>query len=316
MTDPATPSAQPASVVRIDVPGGGELTHRDVAANGARFHIAEMGDGPLVLLLHGFPQFWWTWRHQMVALADAGFRAVAMDLRGVGGSDRTPAATTRRTSPSTSRASYGPSASPTRHSWGTTWAAISRGPRPSCGPSWCSRLVVSSMPHPRRWRSAMLSDLKQTAAGSYVWGFQRPWVPERQLVADDGALVGRLIRDWSGPRLPDDEVVDVYRRAMCIPSTAHCSVEPYRWMVRSMARPDGIQFNRRMKRPVRVPTLHLHGSLDPVMRTRSAAGSGEYVEAPYRWRLFDGLGHFPHEEDPVAFSNELVSWLKDPEPDR
>ena len=59
-----------------------------------------------------------------------------------------------------------------------------------------------------------------------------------------------------------------------MPSTAHCSIEPYRWMVRSMARPDGIQFNRRMKRPVRVPTLHLHGSLDPVMRTRSAAGSG------------------------------------------
>ncbi|CAM5324131.1 Haloalkane dehalogenase [Streptomyces violaceorubidus] len=66
------------------------MTHPDVAANGARFHIAELGDGPLVLLLHGFPQFWWTWRHQLVALADAGFRAVAMDLRGVGGSDRTP----------------------------------------------------------------------------------------------------------------------------------------------------------------------------------------------------------------------------------
>ena len=110
--------------------------------------------------------------------------------------------------------------------------------------------------------------------------------------------------------------MEAYQRAMCIPSTAHCSIEPYRWLVRSLARPDGIQFNRRMKRPVRVPTLHLHGSLDPVTRTRSAAGSGEYVEAPYRWRLFDGLGHFPHEEDPVAFSTELISWLKDPEPDR
>ena len=83
MTAPDTGSGSP---VRID----GPWTHRDVAANGARFHIAEMGDGPLVLLLHGFPQFWWTWRHQLTALADAGYRAVAMDLRGVGGSDRTP----------------------------------------------------------------------------------------------------------------------------------------------------------------------------------------------------------------------------------
>ena len=54
-----------------------------VAANGARFHVAVAGDGPLVLLLHGFPQFWWTWRHQLPALADAGYRVAAMDLRGV-----------------------------------------------------------------------------------------------------------------------------------------------------------------------------------------------------------------------------------------
>lgn len=183
-------------------------------------------------------------------------------------------------------------------------------------PKLVRRLAVSSMPHPRRWRSAMLADVRQSARSSHIWNFQRPWLPERALTADGAALVGRMIRDWSGPRQPEDEAVAVYQRAMSIPSTAHCSIEPYRWMVRSMARPDGLQFNRRMKMPVRVPTLHLHGSLDPVMRTRSAAGSGQYVEAPYRWRLFDGLGHFPHEEDPVAFSTELINWLKDPEPDR
>ena len=70
-----------AAFVEID----GPWHHRYVAANGARFHIAELGEGPLVLLLHGFPQFWYAWRHQMVALADAGFRVAAMDLRGYGG---------------------------------------------------------------------------------------------------------------------------------------------------------------------------------------------------------------------------------------
>lgn len=128
MTAPEPGTGSPGgtgSPVRID----GPWTHRDVAANGARFHIAELGDGPLVLLLHGFPQFWWTWRHQLTALADAGYRAVAMDLRGVGGSDRTRAVTTRPTWPSTSRASYGPWASPTRPWSGTTWAAIWRGRR-------------------------------------------------------------------------------------------------------------------------------------------------------------------------------------------
>jgi pimeloyl-ACP methyl ester carboxylesterase len=294
----------------------GPWTHRDVAANGARFHIAEMGDGPLVLLLHGFPEFWWAWRHQLPALAKAGFRAVAMDLRGVGGSDSTP----RGYDPGNLaldvtgviRSLGEPDAALIGHDLGgyLAWtAAVMR-------PKLIRRLAVCSMPHPRRWRSAMVADFRQSADSSYIWSFQRPWLPERQLVADQASLVGRLLREWSGPRLLDDEDIEIYRAAMRIPSTAHCSIEPYRWLVRSLARPDGVQFYRRMKRPVQVPTLHMHGSLDPVMRTRSAAGSGEYVEAPYRWRLFDGLGHFPHEEDPVAFSTELVNWLKDPEPDR
>ncbi|KRV47564.1 alpha/beta hydrolase [Wenjunlia vitaminophila] len=300
------------SLVRLD----GPWTHRDVAANGARFHITEAGEGPLVLLLHGFPQFWWAWRHQLTALADAGYRAVAMDLRGVGGSDRTP----RGYDPvnlaldvcGVIRSLGEHDAALVGHDLGgyLAWtAAVMR-------PKLIRRLAVCSMPHPRRWRSAMVKDPRQTAAGSYVLGFQRPWVPERQLVADDAALVGRIVHDWSGPRKPREETLWTYRRAIQIPSTAHCSIEPYRWMVRSLLRPDGFQFNRRMRRPVRVPTLHLHGSLDPVMRTRSAAGSSQYVEAPYRWRLFEGLGHFPPEEDPVVFSTELVNWLKDPEPDR
>jgi pimeloyl-ACP methyl ester carboxylesterase len=305
-------SVADASVVRLD----GPWTHRDVAANGARFHIAEIGEGPLVMFVHGFPQFWYAWRHQLVALAEAGFRAVAMDLRGVGGSDRTP----RGYDPpnlaldvcGVIRSLGEPDAALVGHDLGgyIAWtAALMR-------PKLLRRLAVCSMPHPRHWRAAMVKDVRQTAAGSYVLGFQRPWVPERQLVADDAALVGRLIEEWSGPCRPDDEDVDVYRQAIRIPSTAHCSIEPYRWMVRSLFRPDGFLFNRRMKQPVRVPTLHLHGSLDPVMLTRSVAGSGQYVEAPYRWRLFDGLGHFPHEEDPVAFSTELINWLRDPEPDR
>ena len=68
----------------------GPWSHRPVTANGTRFHIAEAGEGPLVLLLHGFPQFWWTWRAQLTSLPAAGYRAVAADLRGYGGSDKPP----------------------------------------------------------------------------------------------------------------------------------------------------------------------------------------------------------------------------------
>ena len=83
-----------ASLALVD----GPWEHRFVAANGARFHVAEQGQGPLVLLLHGFPQFWWAWRHQMGALAEAGYRACAMDLRGYGASDKPPRGYDTRTS--------------------------------------------------------------------------------------------------------------------------------------------------------------------------------------------------------------------------
>src|SRR3974390_1948945 len=68
----------------------GPRVHRTITAQGTRFHIAEAGGGPLVLLLHGFPQFWWTWRAQLASLSAAGYRAVAADLRGYGGSDKPP----------------------------------------------------------------------------------------------------------------------------------------------------------------------------------------------------------------------------------
>ena len=66
-----------------------------MSANGANFHVAIAGQGPLVVLLHGFPTYWWTWRHHIPLLAEAGYRVAAMDLRGFGGSDHTRAATTR-----------------------------------------------------------------------------------------------------------------------------------------------------------------------------------------------------------------------------
>jgi len=65
-----------------------EVTHRMIETNGIRLHVAEQGDGPLIILCHGFPECWYSWRHQLPALAKAGFRAVAPDLRGYGHSDR------------------------------------------------------------------------------------------------------------------------------------------------------------------------------------------------------------------------------------
>ena len=70
--------------------GGNDLGSTAPLGFAGRGAVAEIGSGPLVVLLHGFPEFWWTWRHQLAVLPGAGFRAVAVDLRGYGGSDKPP----------------------------------------------------------------------------------------------------------------------------------------------------------------------------------------------------------------------------------
>ncbi len=215
----------------------GPWTHRDLAANGARFHIAELGSGPLVLLVHGWPEYWWAWRHQLTALAQAGYRAVALDLRGIGGSDRTP----RGYDPGNLalditgviRSLGERRAHLVGHASGGTLAWVAAVMRPSVIQS----LTVVSAAHPRDLRRALLTDRRQFAAFEHVLGFQRPWIPERRLVADDAELVGRYLTSWTGPNGLDETALHAYRQAIQIPSTAHCSIEPYRWLLRSLARP-------------------------------------------------------------------------------
>jgi pimeloyl-ACP methyl ester carboxylesterase len=83
--EPSGVGPEPTSWVDSAMP---EVTHRMIETNGIRLHVAEQGEGPLVILCHGFPECWYSWRHQLPALAKAGFRAVAPDLRGYGRSDR------------------------------------------------------------------------------------------------------------------------------------------------------------------------------------------------------------------------------------
>ena len=179
------------------------------------------------------------------------------------------------------------------------------------------RLAVVSVPHPLRLRAAVLADpLGQGRRSGYALGFQLPVLPERQLVRRGAQRVGRMLSQWSGPGWPDQETERTYRAAMSMPSVAHSALEYHRWFIRSRLRPDGFRYARRMRAPVQAPTLHLHGSLDNCVLPSAARGSGRYVEAPYRWRLIDGAGHFPHEEMPERFDAELRAWLADPEPER
>ncbi len=289
----------------------GPWVHRDISTNGTRLHVAECGSGPLVLLVHGFPEFWWSWRHQLTALAAAGYRAVACDLRGYGASDKPPRGydvfTLSADLAGLIRALGERQAILVGQDVGgfIAWTTA------TLHPDVVARLVVSAAPHPLRMRRAIFGDLRgQLPASSYLLGFQLPWRPERELVKDDAALVGKLLRRWGGPGFPDPETDARNREAMQIPGVAHSAMEYYRWVFRSAFRPDGWRMVRRMRELVSCPTLQLHGALDTCVLPAAAEESGSYVAAPYTLRMLPDAGHFLAQEAPDTVNAALLDWLR------
>lgn len=291
----------------------GPWTHGAVSAAGARFHVAELGEGPLVLLLHGFPHFWWAWRHQLVHLAEAGYRAVAVDLRGYGASDKTPRGYDlvglAQDMAGLVRALGAADAVVVGHGVGGLigWTMT------AYHPGTVRALAAISAPHPRRAIRILLS---LGPGVGHVLRAQIPILPEHRLLADGCVRVGELLQAWSGPGWSDREAVERYRLAFSIPKVSHCSLEYHRWIFRSRWRLDGLRYNRRMRTPVRVPVLQLHGSLDPVCPPKVARSSRRLVEAPYRWESVEDVGHFPHEERPHRVNEALVGWIRDNDGER
>ncbi|MCU1692436.1 MAG: alpha/beta hydrolase fold protein [Frankiales bacterium] len=287
----------------------GPWTHREVTAGGLRTHVAETGppDGPLVLLLHGFPEFWWAWRAQLVALGAAGLHAVAVDLRGVGGTDKPPrgydAPTLAADVAGLVRALGARDAAVvgTDLGGGLAWTVATLHPRE------VRQVAVVGAAHPLQLvRGASPAQLR---ASGHLASFQVPQRAESRLQRDDAALVGALLQRWGGPGFPDAETEARCREAVQVPGAAHCLLEHFRWQVRSLTRPSGWQHLRRLRQGVAQPVLQLHGALDRCQLPATARGSARWARGSYRFELLEGVGHFPHEEAPEVVSDALLGFL-------
>ena len=309
------------SVVRID----GPWRHLQVHANGIRFHVvealadSESADRPLVILLHGFGSFWWSWRHQLRGLAGAGAgettgaRVVAVDLRGYGGSDKPPRGydgwTLAGDTAGLIRALGHSSATLVGHADGglVCWATSILHPRA------VDAVALVSSPHPAALRESVLNDAAQRRALlPWLLRYQVPVWPERKLMRHNAIEVERVVRSRAGDAwlATEDfaETVRHLRQAIQIPGAAHSTLEYQRWAVRSQLRAEGRRFMQAMKRPLDIPLLHLRGTADPyvlpdsVRRTEPFVSRAQFVAVP-------GAGHFAHEETPQLVNAALQQFL-------
>lgn len=304
--------SRPPDPSSVRIPG--PWIHREVSANGIRLHVAETGTGPLVLLLHGFPEFWWSWRHQLPALAAAGMRAVAVDLRGYGDSDKPPRGydlwTLSGDVAGLVRALGERQADLVGHDWGGIlgWCTAALHPRV------VRSVTVLAAAHPRAMGQALLLDTAQRSAARYLAEFQTPWLPERRLTRDGAILVQRLLCGGAGPQWRASgefaAVARRYREAMLIPAAAHCALEYYRWVGRSQFRFDGRRLSRAVDRAIGVPVLQVHGADDPYVLERTARRSARWAGDDYRYEVLPGVGHFVQQEAPERTTALLTEFLR------
>ena len=284
------------------------IQHRNERVNGINLHWVEAGEGPLVVLLHGFPEFWYSWRHQIPALADAGYRVVAPDLRGYNESDKPEGYDEYLAGPLSAdiaglvRVCGEERATIVGHDWGgvVAWATALRHPEV------VSKLVIMNAPHPGAFVKSGVN-LAQLVRSSYIFFFQSPAIPELTLRARNFAALKWALRGGSErvEAFTDDDL-DRYAEAYGQPGALTAMLAFYRAFGRRMvkaAQQTGVRPPPGERRTITAPTHIIWGRNDPVLGEHTA-DPGDLV--PNRKITFiEDASHFVHADAPDRV-NELV----------
>jgi pimeloyl-ACP methyl ester carboxylesterase len=321
------------------------IGHRFVEANGIRIHLAEQGAGPLVLLCHGFPESWYSWRHQLPALAEAGFHAVAPDMRGYGATDR-PLAVDQYTlfhlvgdMVGLLAALGADTAVIAGHDWGApvAWhAALLR-------PDRFRAVVGLSVPFRPRGSVRPTTVMPQTdEAMFYQLYFQEPGVAEAELERDVRRTLRGLLHSASGdaPRgaatiADPDGAGMVPRRGglvsrlvepTALPSwLTEADVDAYVEEFTRTGFRGGLNWYRNIDRnwellapfagaPVTVPALYVAGDRDLVLAFRGMdrllPNLNRFVPRLRTTRILPGCGHWTQQERPGDVSAAMIAFLR------
>jgi pimeloyl-ACP methyl ester carboxylesterase len=276
-----------------------------------RLHYAECGraNDRLVILLHGFPEFWYSWRHQLPVLGER-YHVVAPDMRGYNLSDKPARKEDYRIEFLVGDVlelikHFGKSqAAIVAHDWGAgvAWAVAQRHPEA------VSKLAALQVPMPVAWRDNMT--LRQFLSSWYMFFFQLPRVPEWWASRNDFARVEKMYRETSfGPGAFTDEDIAAYKDALRQPGALTSSINYYRANVfRSLLR-GGTETPKDADGRIRVPTLFIYGERDIAVIPSTVRDIGRFIDAPYRELRIPDSGHWVQNEAVEEVNSALLEFL-------
>jgi pimeloyl-ACP methyl ester carboxylesterase len=279
----------------------------ELSASGLVFECDAAGalDAPLVLLLHGFPQTSHTWRHQLPALADAGFLAVAPNQRGYSPGARPEGAAAYATELLVADAIGIADALGHRrfhlvgHDWGGQLAWLLAANHPEH----VETLTVLSRPHPRAFAEAMKSDAQQAHRSRHHRAFQDP-DSARLLLEDDARRLRGTLRD-QGVGDPD---IDAYLSRLASEDALDAAINWYRSAGTSSSALVGLLVGKEVPN-IEVPTLYLWGDEDATVGRAAAEATADCVDGDYRMHVVEGAGHFLTDQRAEEITRELFTLV-------
>jgi len=283
-----------------------------VSANGVRFAALEAGDGPLVLCLHGFPDHARSFRYQLPALANAGFRAVAPFMRGYAPTEmpadgRYQSAVLAQDVVALISALGCSSA----HVFGHDWGAVAAYGAAVLAPDKVTKLITAAVPHGPGLINAFMSNYDQQRRSWYMFFFQHP-LADAAVAHDDCRFIERLWQDWSpGWRYPAEEM-EALKATFRSPGVLHAALGYYRATLNPANQDPALgelQAQIGMS-PVTVPTLYFHGARDGCIGVDLADGMEVLFPNGLRKIVVPDAGHFVHVERPNEVNRLALDFLR------
>jgi pimeloyl-ACP methyl ester carboxylesterase len=287
------------------------MTPRTISTPAVTFHALEAGTGPLALCLHGFPDDARTWRHQVPALVEAGYRVVAPFMRGYAPTSwpadgRFDAMALGEDVVALLEALDAEDAVVIGHDWGaaaTYFGALVASHR-------LRRIVTLAVPYGPGFFRAIRERYAQQRRSWYMLLFQHALADEA-LARDDFAMIDHLWRDWSPGWTPPRDVLEAVKETFRRPGTLEAALGYYRHTMRPAlddpAQLDGML--QAMATPLEVAALYLHGADDGCVGVELAQGLEPYFARGVRVEVVSGTGHFLHQERPDVVTRTILDFL-------